>query len=99
MRLESAKEQDRKPHGARWFLATCALVLLPWGWKRRRRALLQIALAAILGGICGCAGSGGGTGGGSGGGGGITAAGTYPIPVSVTSTGVTQTVNLTLTVD
>jgi hypothetical protein len=79
----------------------CGLVLLPFGCKRQRWTLLLVALAAILtGGVCSCAGSGGGTGGGSGGGGGgTTAAGTYTMPISVTSTGVTQTVNLTLTVD
>jgi hypothetical protein len=85
----------------RWGLlpVACGLVLLPLGWRRRRRALLPIALAAILtGGVSSCSGSGGG-GGGGGGGGNTTPAGTYTIPFSVTSTGVTRSVNLTLTVD
>jgi hypothetical protein len=81
----------------------CALVLLPFGWKRRKSGLLWIALlAAIVGGISSCTSSGGGTGGsgGSGGGGaGATPPGTYSIPVTVTSMGVQHNLTLTLTVD
>jgi hypothetical protein len=82
----------------------CGLVLLPLGWKRRRRVLHFVVLVALLGIVVGwvgsCAESGGGTGGGSGGAGtGSTAAGTYSVPVTVTSTGVSHSTTLTLTVD
>ena len=56
-----------------------------------------ILLAA---GVSSCTSSSGGTGGAPpGGGSGSTPAGTYTIPVTVTSTGVSHSVNLTLTVD
>jgi hypothetical protein len=82
----------------------CALVLLPFGWKRRRRMLLLVVLlAAVAGGVSSCtsSGGGGGSGGGTGGGtgSGATPAGTYNIPVTVSSTGVQHIVNVTLTVD
>ncbi len=80
----------------------CGLLLLPLALKRRRRVFLLLVLAAVLaGGVSSCTSSGGGSGGGSSGESGSpgTAAGTYTIPVSVTSTGITQSVNLTLTVD
>ena len=84
----------------------CGLVLLPLGWKGRRRALQMAALLALLvilaGGVSSCVKSGGGSGGGGGGGGGgsgLTPAGTYSIPVTVGSAGVTHSVTLTLTVD
>jgi hypothetical protein len=82
----------------------CALLLLPLGWKKGRLALrgaVLIGLLAILmGGVASCAGSGGGTGGtGVGVGGANTAPGTYSIPVTVTSTGVSHNASLTLTVD
>jgi hypothetical protein len=78
--------------------------LLPLGWKKGRLALrgaVLIGLLAILmGGVASCAGSGGGTGGtGVGVGGANTAPGTYSIPVTVTSTGVSHNASLTLTVD
>ena len=70
---------------------------------RRRRALLQLVLLVlVVGAVASCSGSSGGTGGGgSGGSGGTSAApaGTYKIPVTVTSTGVSHAVTLTLTVD
>ncbi|MGO9338944.1 MAG: choice-of-anchor D domain-containing protein [Terracidiphilus sp.] len=84
----------------------CGLVLLPLGWKRKRGTLrggiLLLLLMAIL--VCGlgsCATSGGGTGSGPGAGsdGATTPVGTYSIPVTVTSTGVTHNAMLTLTVD
>ncbi|MGA2649199.1 MAG: choice-of-anchor D domain-containing protein [Terracidiphilus sp.] len=84
----------------------CVLLFLPLGWKRRRKALVGCVLLAILaGGLSSCASSGGGTGGGGGGGtgggggGGTTPAGTYSIPVNVTSTGVQHSLTVTLTVD
>jgi hypothetical protein len=84
----------------------CGLLLLPLGWWKRRRALMMVAVLAILmGGASSCAGSGGGSGGGPGGGtsgeatANATPAGTYTIPVTVTSAGVQHVVNLTLTVD
>lgn len=86
-----------------WGLAplVCGLVALPLGWRRRRKALLLAALLAILGGgVSSCTTSGGGTGGASA----VTAtgatpAGTYTIPVTVTSTGVQHGLTVTLTVD
>ena len=81
----------------------CGVLLVPLALVRRRRALLQfVLLAVVVGAMASCSGSSGGTsGGGSGGSGGTSAtpAGTYQIPVTVTSTGVSHTVTLTLTVD
>jgi hypothetical protein len=79
----------------------CGLVLLPFGWRRRRKALLLVALLSILaGGVSSCTSSGGGTGGSGGqGGSGGTPAGTYSIPVTAASAGVQHSVTLTLTVD
>jgi hypothetical protein len=81
---------------------SCGLVLLPLVLRKSRKALLLIALAAILaGGVSSCTSSGGGTGGGTGGQSqsGATPAGTYTIPVTVASTGISHSVSLTLTVD
>jgi hypothetical protein len=79
----------------------CGLILLPFGWRRRRKALLLVALLAILaGGVSSCASSGGGSGGSGGqGGSGGTPAGTYSIPVTAAASGVQHSVTLTLTVD
>jgi hypothetical protein len=79
----------------------CGLLLFPLASRRRRRMLLLAILAAfMLFGVSSCTSSGGGTGGtGKQGGGSNTPPGTYTIPVSVTSMGVTRSVNLTLTVD
>jgi hypothetical protein len=83
----------------------CGLVLLPLGWRRRRRVLMLAALLAIVGaGVASCTSSGGGTGGSGGGSGGSggsgsTPAGTYSITASAASGGVEQSVVLTLTVD
>jgi hypothetical protein len=79
----------------------CGLVLLPFALARRRRALLLIALLAILtGGVSSCASSTGGvstvltkTGDG------YTPPATYTIPVTATSNGVSHQVTLTLIVD
>ena len=88
----------------RWRFAPllCGLLLLPFALARRGRNLMLIALAAILAaGASSCTSSGGGTGGSppGGGSGNSTPAGTYTISVTITSTGVSHSVNLTLTVD
>jgi Abnormal spindle-like microcephaly-assoc'd, ASPM-SPD-2-Hydin len=70
--------------------------------KKRRRMIWLVLLAAVLmGSVTSCVSSGGGTGatGGSSGGGSNTAPGTYTIPVTVTSTGVSHATTLTVTVD
>ncbi len=78
----------------------CVLLLIPLAILRRRRLFLLAMLAAIVScGVSSCVSSGGGKGGGGKGSGNNTPAGTYTIPVSVTSLGLTQSVNLTLTVD
>jgi hypothetical protein len=80
----------------------CGLVLLPLGWRQRRKALLLVALLSILAGaVSSCTSSGGGSGWSSGGSGGSgsTPAGTYSISASAASSGVEHSVLLTLTVD
>jgi hypothetical protein len=80
----------------------CGLLLLPLAARRRRRIFWLAFLAAILtGSVSSCTSSSGGSGSGSSGqsGGSGTPAGTYTIPVNVTSLGITQSINLTLTVD
>jgi hypothetical protein len=81
---------------------------LPLAWKGRRKALLAMVLLTILaGGVSSCSGSGGGSGGSGGGSGGssggsgsgATPAGTYSIPVTVTSNGIEHSVTVTLIVD
>jgi hypothetical protein len=83
------------------FPLVCGVALLPMGWKRRRRMLaMSVLLAILMSGVVSCTGSGGGTGGGgAGGGASLTPAGTYSIPVTVTSTGVSHSATVTLTVD
>ena len=79
----------------------CGLVLAPFAFKRRGRALLLIALLAILAsGVTSCTASNvisGGTVPGSGSG--ITSPGTFPVVVTATSNGVQHQVTLTLIVD
>jgi hypothetical protein len=82
----------------------CGLVLVPFAFRRRRRALLLVvSLALLAGGLSSCTSSGiiSGSSGSSGGHTttGVTAAGTYSIPITVTSNGVQHQVTLTLTVD
>ncbi len=80
----------------------CGLLLVPLALRRHRKLFLLAVFVAIFAvGVSSCTSSGGGTGGGSGGqgGGSNTPAGTYTIPVNVTSMGITQSVNVTLTVD
>ena len=83
----------------------CGLLLLPFGVRSRRKLLhicgWLVLLGFLSGSVLSCTKSGGGTGGGTGPGqdNGVTPAGTYSIPVTVTSTGVTHQITLTLTVD
>jgi len=85
----------------------CGLLLLPLAVRRRSKIAWLIVLAVIVAtGVTSCTSSGGGSGegGGSGGtgssgGSSTTPPGNYTIPVTVTSTGVSHSVNLSLTVD
>ena len=79
----------------------CGVFLLPALWKRRKVLTLAVLLVILAGGVSSCTGSGGGGSGsgGSGASGSSTPAGTYTVPVTVSSTGVQHTVTLTLTVD
>jgi hypothetical protein len=82
----------------------CALFVLPLALFRRRKISLLVLLTVLLSaGISSCAGAMGGTGdtGPSSGQSGTktTPAGTYSIPVTVTSTGISRSTTLTLTVD
>ena len=96
VRLES-------PSGWRMLPLACGLVMLPLMFGRRRKFLpLLVLLAVMAGSVSSCTSSGGGTGGGgsSGSGGSSgTPAGTYTIPVTVSSTGISHGVTVTLTVD
>jgi hypothetical protein len=89
------------PAGWRLLPLSCGLLLLPLTLRRRRKALLMsVLLVLFAASISSCTSSGGGGGGGVGSGGGSTTpAGTYSIPVTVTSTGISHVVTLTLTVD
>jgi hypothetical protein len=90
------------PAAWRMLPLACGLLLLPLGLVRRRKSLLLIVLLAVLAGsVSSCTSSGGGTGGGSGGSGSSSATppGTYTVPVTVSSTGITHAVTLTMTVD
>jgi len=92
------------PAGWRLLPLTCGALLLPWMLRWRRRVLLMsLLLALLVVSVSSCTGSSGGSGGGGGGGGtgsgSTTPPGTYSIPVTVTSTGVSHAVTLTLTVD
>jgi hypothetical protein len=100
--------RSKAPGGGNVLPLVCGLLLLRLGWKWRHKnphGAVQFALLAILGvGVVSCTSSGGGTGGGAGssgrsGGSGTTSAGTYSIPVTVTSTGISHSVTLTLIVE
>lgn len=79
------------------------LLLLPLAWRRRRKLLCLVALLAIaVGGASSCSGSGGAISGSSSTpatGPTATPAGTYSIPVIISSNGTSHQVTLTLTVD
>jgi hypothetical protein len=79
----------------------CGGLLLSLALWRRRKALLLVALLATLtGGICSCAGSSmGRSSNPNGGSSGTTPAGSYSIPVTVTSNGISHQLTLKLTVD
>jgi hypothetical protein len=79
----------------------CGLVLVPFALMRRREALMLVVLLAILaGGVSSCTSSSvDRSSNPNGGSSGITPAGTYSIPVTVTSNGVQHQVTLTLIVD
>ncbi|HVU44673.1 MAG TPA: choice-of-anchor D domain-containing protein [Terracidiphilus sp.] len=78
----------------------CGVILLPLALACRRRGLLLVVLAMVLAaGISSCTSSSGGTGGEPLGGSESTPAGTYTIPVTISSTGVSHVINVTLTVD
>jgi len=88
----------------RWYVTTlaCGLVLMPFVLRRHSKILLRAVLAVIVAaGISSCTSSGGGGGGGGGGSGNgsTTPPGKYTIPVTVTSTGISHSVTLSLTVD
>jgi hypothetical protein len=93
----------RPPARSGWgpAIALCGVLLLPVAWCRRHRALLLVALLAILsGGATGCVASGGGTSSsGTSGSGSTTPAGTYTIVVTAKSNGASHDASLTLTVD
>jgi hypothetical protein len=76
------------------------LVLLPFAARRRRKALLWVALLAVaIAGLSSCAAAGGSSTVGDGDSKNATPAGTYTIAVTATSNGVSHTANVTLTVD
>jgi len=99
----AAKPGATKPEsrfGVRSALSlACSLLLLPLAVRRRKFFLLAVLAAFLLCDISSCTSSGGGAGTSKQGGGSNTSPGTYTIPVSVTSMGVSRSVNLTLTVD
>jgi hypothetical protein len=97
----SAKTAGGRPDLWRALPLACGLLLIPLAFRRYRKLFLFAVLAAFLAGsISSCVSSSGGTGGTGGkGSGSNTPPGTYTIPVNVTSTGITRSVNVTLTVD
>ena len=97
----SAKTAGPRPDLRRVLPLACGLLLIPLAFRKRSKMFLLMVLAAIFTcGVSSCVSSSGGTGG-TGGklGGSNTPPGTYTIPISVTSTGITRSVNVTLTVD
>ncbi len=98
----SSSARADRPAGRDALPLACTFLLLPLALWKRRKALLLATLAAILAaGISSCTSSGGVLNSGSSGqgSGSNTAPGTYTIPVTVSSTGVSHSVSLTLTVD
>jgi hypothetical protein len=86
--------------GGRALTLAFAVMILPFAWRRRKLRFPIVVMAILLLGFSGCSSSGGGSGG-------TppsptthtTPAGTYTIPVTVTSNGVQHAVTLTLVVD
>jgi hypothetical protein len=98
--VASSTARMSDPPGWRALPLVCGVLLLPFAFVRRGKFLLLAALAAILtAGISSCTSSSGGTGGRPPGGASSTPPGTYTIPVTITSTGVSHAVNVTLVVD
>jgi Abnormal spindle-like microcephaly-assoc'd, ASPM-SPD-2-Hydin len=99
-RASGARAERASPWNAAPLVCGVLLLFL----RKRRRVIWFLLLAAVLAGaVTSCTSSGGGTGGtagsGGSGGGSNTAPGTYTIPITVTSTGVSHALTLTLTVD
>ncbi|MGA7342656.1 MAG: choice-of-anchor D domain-containing protein, partial [Terracidiphilus sp.] len=95
----SAAARAEAPAGWRALPLVCGLLLLPLALARRRKVLwLAVLTAVLMAGASSCTSSSGGTGGNPPGGNG-TPPGTYTIPITVTSTGVSHAVNVVLTVD
>jgi hypothetical protein len=99
--LTTTSTNSSRPLGWPALPLACGLALVPFGLARRRRALLMVALLAILAsGVSSCTSSQIIKGSGSGSSGsGVTPAGTYSIPVTVTSNSISHQITLTLTVD
>jgi hypothetical protein len=99
----SGSVRHKAPGGWGVVPLVCGLLLLPLGWRDRRRMMRAVELVALLaflvGGVVSCTVSGGGGGTGPGSGDDQTPAGTYSIPVTVTSMGVSHSVPVTLVVD
>jgi len=100
-RPDAAGPSSGRPAFPRALPLVCGLLLVPLAFFKRRKLFLLVVMAAIFtSGVSSCTSSGGGTGGTGGqGGGNNTPPGTYTIPVSVTSMGITHSLNVTLTVD
>jgi hypothetical protein len=78
-----------------------AVAVCVFGWKKRRRGLqfIQLAAALIFLGLISACGGGGATGGGGGGGGGGTQPVTSTVTVVAVSGSIQQTTNISLTVN
>ncbi|HEY1897346.1 MAG TPA: choice-of-anchor D domain-containing protein [Terracidiphilus sp.] len=87
--------------GGRVLTLVFTLLMLPLAWRRRKLRFPLAVLAILLLGFSGCSSSGGGSGGAppSSPTTHTTPAGTYAVPVTVTSNGVQHAVTLTLVVD
>ena len=101
--LTTASVNDSPPLSWPTLPLACGLLLAPFALRRGRKALLLVALLAILmGGVSSCTSAGVNSGAnvsGSGSGSGITSAGAFPVVVTATSNGVQHQVTLTLIVD
>jgi len=100
---KSGSARMESPAGNRMLPLLCGLLLLPLALGRRRKALLiAVLLTVIAGSVSGCTSSGGvtikGTGSGSGSNS-ATPPGTYSVPVTISSTGISHAVSVTMTVD
>jgi len=98
--LTGTATNSSRPLGWPALPLACGLALVPLSLARRRRALLLVALLVLLaGGVSSCTSSKIIKGSSGGGGSGVTPAGTYSIPVTVPSNGISHQITLTLTVD